>query len=71
MNIYEETHFSVIEEVCLKIKNLYLWLDIGEEDREKYNSFNIEQLNELCSILQKHKEYREKEIKDRKMKKMQ
>lgn len=56
MNIYEETHFIVIEELCLKIKNLYIWLDIGDEDREKYNSFNFEQLNELCSVLQKHKE---------------
>ena len=55
------------EELFLKIKNLYEWLDINEDDRDKYNSFNLKELNELYRILQKHKEYREMEIEERRI----
>ena len=58
----QELQLFTNEELFLKIKNLYEWLDINEDDREKYNSFNLKELNKLYRILQKHKEYREMEI---------
>ena len=65
----QEPQLFANEELFLKIKikNLYEWLDINEDDREKYNSFYLKELNELCSILQEHKEYREMEIEERKI----
>lgn len=72
MDIYEETQLITADVLCLKITKLYAWLDVGDYDREKYNLFDLEQLDELCSVLQKNKEYREKEIEDRRIaKKMQ
>ena len=63
----QELQLFTNEELFLKIKNLYEWLDINEDDREKYNSFNLKELNELYRILQKHKEYREMEIEERRI----
>ena len=63
----QELQLFTNEELFLKIKNLYEWLDINEDDREKYNSFNLKELNELYCILQKHKEYREMEIEERRI----
>ena len=63
----QELQLSTNEELFIKIKNLYEWLDINEDDREKYNSFNLKELNELYCILQKHKEYREMEIEERRI----
>jgi RNA polymerase-interacting CarD/CdnL/TRCF family regulator len=63
----QELQLSTNEELFIKIKNLYEWLDINEDDREKYNSFNLKELNELYRILQKHKEYREMEIEERRI----
>ena len=63
----QELQLFTNEELFLKIKNLYEWLDINEDDREKYNSFNLKELNKLYRILQKHKEYREMEIEERRI----
>jgi RNA polymerase-interacting CarD/CdnL/TRCF family regulator len=63
----QELQLFTNEELFIKIKNLYEWLDINEDDREKYNSFNLKELNELYRILQKHKEYRETEIEERRI----
>ena len=63
----QELQLSTNEELFIKIKNLYEWLDINEDDREKYNSFNLKELNELYRILQKHKEYREMENEERRI----
>ena len=71
MDIYEEIHLIMMEDVCFRIQKLYEWLDISDEDREKYYSFNLEELQQLHSRLQKHKEYREKEIEERRIKKTQ
>ncbi len=71
MDMYEEIHLIRMEDVSLRIKKLYEWLDINDEDREKYYSFNLKQLTHLHNLLEKHKEYREKEIKERRIKKTQ
>ena len=63
----QELQLFTNEELFLKIKNLYEWLDINEDDREKYNSFNLKEVNELYRILQKHKEYREMENEERRI----
>ena len=63
----QELQLFTNEELFLKINNLYEWLDINEDDREKYNSFNLNELNELCRTLQKHKENREVEIEERRI----
>ena len=63
----QELQLFTNEELFIKIKNLYEWLDINEDDREKYNSFNLKELDELYRILQKHKEYREMEIEERRI----
>jgi hypothetical protein len=63
----QELQLITNEELFLQIKNLYEWLDINEDDREKYNSFNLKELNDLYRILQKHKEYREMEIEERRI----
>ena len=57
ISIYEETQMIIIKVLLLEIDNLYNWLGIGEEEREKYISFNLEQLNDLSSVLQIKKEY--------------
>ena len=61
MDIYEDSQLITADVLCLKIKKLYEWLDVGKDEREKYNLFGLAQLNALCNILQKKKEYREKE----------
>ena len=63
----QELQLFTNEELFIKIKILYEWLDINEDDTEKYNSFNLKELNELYRILQKHKEYRETEIEERRI----
>jgi RNA polymerase-interacting CarD/CdnL/TRCF family regulator len=63
----QDLHLFTNEELFLKIKNLYEWLDINDDDREKYNSFNLNELNGLYRILQKHKEYREMENEERRI----
>jgi hypothetical protein len=63
----QELQLFTNEELFIKIKILYEWLDINEDDTEKYNSFNLKELNELYRILQKHKEYREMEIEERRI----
>jgi RNA polymerase-interacting CarD/CdnL/TRCF family regulator len=63
----QELQLFTNEELFIKIKILYEWLYINEDDTEKYNSFNLKELNELYRILQKHKEYREMEIEERRI----
>ena len=63
----QELQLFTNEELFIKIKILYEWLDINEDDTEKYNSFNLKELNELYRILQKHKEYREMENEERRI----
>ena len=55
--MYEETQMIIIKVLLLEIDNLYNWLGVGEEEREKYISFNLEQLNDLSTVLQLKKEY--------------
>ena len=63
----QELHLFTNEELVMKITNLYEWLDIHEDDREKYNSFNFTELNELSRRLQTHKECRERQIEQRRI----
>jgi hypothetical protein len=70
ISMYEETQMIIIKVLLLEIDNLYNWLGIVSEEREKYISFNLEQLNDLSTVLQIKKEYRERVLEDERIERL-
>jgi hypothetical protein len=70
ISMYEETQMIIIKVLLLEIDNLYNWLGIVSEERVKYISFNLEQLNDLSTVLQIKKEYRERVLEDERIERL-